>query len=356
MRPRSTLPCVLVLALAVLGAPRSVLAQAPEATSATASLTASLAWARADGAEDCIAAPQLAKDIEARVGREVFVSPAVAEVTVEGSVAALPAPKKGFRASFRVLDKTGAVLGSRQVESHEASCRSLDERAALIASILIDDAERVRHAESPPQRPPPPSPPVVSQAPKPAAAPEPKKPQPPKSEPGWAFGVDVGLGMTSGLQPGAGLGVAATFVVRPPRFGAFFFGAGLFPETRTSTARGAEVGADAQYGTIGVCPLVGSGGRLEGMLCAGMLLGALRAQGTGFDESYGDRVATVAALLEARGAFRIVGPLALSVGLGAHVGLVRAEVTYREANESKVAFSTAPAGILADVGLGLRFP
>ena len=29
--------------------------------------------------------PQLAKDIEARLGREVFVSPAVAEVTVEGS-------------------------------------------------------------------------------------------------------------------------------------------------------------------------------------------------------------------------------------------------------------------------------
>jgi hypothetical protein len=279
----------------------------------------------------------------------------VAEVTVEGSVAALPSPQKGFRASFRVLDKTGAVLGSRQVESREASCRTLDDRAALIASILIDDAERVRHAEAPPQPPPPPSsPPAVPQAPKPA--PEPKKPQAPKPEPGWAFGVDVGLGTTSGLQPGAGLGVAATFVVRPPRFGAFFFGAGLFPETRTSTARGAEVGADAQYGTIGLCPLVGSGARLEGMLCAGMLLGALRAQGTGFDDSYGDRVATVAALLGARGALRIVGPLVVSLGLGAHVGLVRAEVTYREANESKVAFSTAPAGILGDVGLGLRFP
>ncbi len=353
MRDRSILPNVLVLVL--LFAPRVVLAQAPAAKGAGPSLTASLAWARADGAEECIAAPQLAKDIEARLGREVFVSPAVAEVTVEGSVAALVPPQKGFRASFRVLDKSGAVLGSRQVESHEASCRALDDRASLIASILIDDAERVRHPEPPPLAPPSaPIPPVVPPASSPQ--PEPKKPQAPKSEPGWAFGVDVGLGMTSGLQPGAGLGVAATFVVRPPRFGAFFFGAGLFPETRTSTARGAEVGADAQYGTIGVCPLVGSGGRLDGMLCAGMLLGALRAQGTGFDESYGDRVATVSALLGARGALRIVGPLALSLGLGAHVGLVRAEVTYREANESRVAFSTAPAGILGDVGLGLRFP
>ena len=163
--------------------------------------------------------------------------------------------------------------------------------------------------------------------------------------------------MTSGLQPGVGLGVTATFVVRPPRFGAFFLGAGLFPETRATTARGAEVAADAQYGTVGVCPFVvgAATDRLEGKVCVGVLLGALRAQGSGFDESYGDRVATVAALAQVRGALRLVGPLVLTAGFGSHVGLVRAEVTYRDASESKVAFATAPAGILADVGLGLRF-
>ena len=130
---------------------------APKADGSSASarptrppLTASLAWARAEGAEECIAAPTLAKEIEARLKREVFVSPATAEVTVEGSVAPLAAPQRGYRASFRVLDRTGAVLGSRQVETHEASCRTLDERAILIASILIDDAEHVRAAEGPP--------------------------------------------------------------------------------------------------------------------------------------------------------------------------------------------------------------
>jgi hypothetical protein len=326
-------------------------------------VSASLAWARADGAESCIAAPELARAIESRLGYSVFGSPASADVTVEGSVAPL-GKGAGFRASFRVLDAKGEVLGSRQVETHEASCRSMDERAALVGSILVDDVEQAKKRVEPPPAPPPsPSPPP---SPRPPSEPAPvarepeQKPREPASSvgPPWRFSADAGLGLVVGMAPGPALGFAATVTLRPPRFGAFYLGAGLFPSTSIATGRAssAEVLADAQFGTVGFCPLVEEGKRFEGLACGGVLLGGLRAQGVGFDESYGARAIVVSALVSARGALRVVGPLSLSLGVGATVGLVRAEVTYREPDGVREAFTSAPVGFLGDLGLGLRFP
>lgn len=329
-------------------------------------VSASLAWARADGAEACIAAPELARAIEGRLGYAVFGSPASADVTVEGSVAPL-GKGAGFRASFRVLDAKGEVLGSRQVETHEASCRSMDERAALVGSILVDDVEQAKKRAEPSPSPPPTSPPPPAQPPPPPPAPPPpptlnapseKANEPAPAPSSWRFSADAGLGLLVGVTPGPALGFAATVTLRPARFGAFFLGAGLFPSTSARTGRGgsAEVLADAQFGTVGLCPLVQEGKRLEGLVCGGVLIGGLRAQGSGFDDSYGDRAVVVSALVNARGAVRLVGPLALTLGVGATFGLVRAEVTYREPDGVREAFTSAPVGFLGDLGLGLRFP
>lgn len=326
-------------------------------------VSASLAWARADGAESCIAAPELARAIESRLGYSVFGSPASADVTVEGSVAPL-GKGAGFRASFRVLDAKGEVLGSRQVETHEASCRSMDERAALVGSILVDDVEQAKKRAEPPLPAPTTSTTTAPSTPPPVPPPPPAAPKENPSEPApapssaWRFSADAGLGLAVGLEPAPALGFAAMLTLRPPRFGAFFLGAGLFPSTSTSTGRGgsAQLQADAQFGTVGFCPLVEEGRRLEGLVCGGVLLGGLRAQGSGFDDSYGDRAVLVSALLVARGAVRLVGPLALTLGVGATFGLVRAEVTYREPDGVREAFTSAPVGFLGDVGLGLRFP
>ncbi len=321
-------------------------------------VSASLAWARADGAEACIAAPELARAIESRLGYAVFGSPASADVTVEGSVAPL-GKGAGFRASFRVLDAKGEVLGSRQVEIHEASCRSMDERAALVGSILVDDVEQAKKRVEPSPAPTTPSPPPPAQPPPPVPNAPNEKPNAPAPAPSsWRFSADAGLGLLVGVAPGPALGFAATVTVSPPRFGAFYLGAGLFPSTSTSTGRGssAEVLADAQFGTVGFCPLVEEGKRLEGLLCGGVLIGGLRAQGSGFDDSYGDRAVVVSALVNARGSLRLVGPLAATLGVGATFGLVRAEVTYREPDGVREAFTSAPVGLLGDVGLGLRLP
>ena len=328
-----------------------------------ARVSASLAWARADGAESCISAPELARAIEARLGYAVFGSPATAEVTLEGSVApSSPAP--GFRASFRVLDAKGAVTGSRQVEIHEAGCRALDDRAALIASLLVDDAAqaqaKARETKAPPTTPPAPPPAPPSATPPPPAPPPARTPRvdprAPGEEAGWRFSLDLGLGVTTGLQPGVGLGLAATALLRPPHFVPFYLGAGLYPSTDATVPRGGTVAADVKLGSAGICPLALGSGRLELLGCGGVLVGSLDARGTGFDDSYADRAVLVSGAITARGAIRVVGPLAVYVGLGGHFALVRAEVGYREGQESKTAFASAPIGLFSDVGVGLRLP
>jgi len=275
-------------------------------------------------------------------------------VTLEGSIAPLGT---GYRASFRILDKDGAVVGSRQVEGHEASCRSLDDRAVLVASILVDDAAREKKRVSPPPPPPlPPPPPGPVRAPLAPPFREGPVTPPPSSEAAWRFWLDVGVGVTTGLQPGVGVGLAVTALLRPPAFVPFYLGAGLYPSTQASVARGGTIDADVKLGAVGLCPLVLGAGRLELLGCGGLLLGGLDARASGFDESFGDLAVLVGGTLSARGSLRVAGPLAIYAGLGGHFALVRAELGYREADQARTAFTSAPLGLFSDVGLGLRLP
>src|SRR3954449_1410826 len=77
--------------------------------------TSSLAWVRLDGAESCIAGSALARSVEERLRRKVFVSASDADISVEGSIG--PAAKGGFRAVLRVTAKDGTILGTREVET-----------------------------------------------------------------------------------------------------------------------------------------------------------------------------------------------------------------------------------------------
>lgn len=350
-------------ALVVVASSVAIAARAAE----PAPIRASLAWARADGAESCIAAPELARAIEARLGYAVFGSPTSADVTLEGSIAPA-APGPGYRASFRVLDAKGAVLGERKVEGADPSCRALDDRAVLVASILVDDAAREKKlAASAPATvsasatAPLPSgsasaaPSVVpSSAPvAPSASATPPREAP---DPGVKLAVDVGLGVTTGLQPGVGLGLAATAFVRPPRFVPFYVGAGLYPATRSTVGRGGEIAADVKLGTAGLCPLALGEGRASLLVCGGVLVGGLDARGDGFDESYGGLAVLVSGVLQARATVRLVGPLALYGALGGHFALVRAEIAYREGLASKVGYASDALGLFSELGLGLRFP
>lgn len=95
----------------------------------------SLNWVRLPGADSCICPGELARKVEARLGREVFFSSAAADVAVEGHIG--PRKKSGWVAMLVISDKDGKILGSRKLETEEADCRALDEALALVIAVSI---------------------------------------------------------------------------------------------------------------------------------------------------------------------------------------------------------------------------
>ena len=202
-----------------------VLALAAEGTAfaeqpARSGRTSALSWVRLPGAEGCVGAPKLASAVEARLGRRVFVPPADAEISVEGTVAYRTDTKR-FKATFRVADRAGAVLGVRDVEESVTSCDKLDDRFAFVLSVLIDPDAALGAPPAageatplpPPEAPPPPKP--LTEAPPSPAATTMTLPQPP--EPWrWLAGADFGGAM--GLVPDVGWVVSAGAVLTPPHW------------------------------------------------------------------------------------------------------------------------------------------
>lgn len=198
--------------------------------------TSSLGWARLPGAEACVGAPELARAVERQLGRAVFISPAQAEVLVEGRVEpGEPGAAFRFRAHIALTDSRGAVLGTRDLATQSASCRALDEELALVIALLIDPAA----ALGPPRRPPPP--------PLPLAAPScpPVPPSPPASPPPrerWRVGLAVGGAVAAGLLPGAGVGLVLRGEIVPPWFVPIQLGGAVWANASAETAgRGATL-------------------------------------------------------------------------------------------------------------------
>jgi len=97
---------------------------------------ASLSWVRLDGAETCIAAPELARLVEARIGRAVLQPPTRADLSLEARVA--PHRAGGWVAVVDVNDRAGRRLGRRELRVAAGSCSELDRPASLIISLIID--------------------------------------------------------------------------------------------------------------------------------------------------------------------------------------------------------------------------
>ena len=97
---------------------------------------AALSWVRLEGAEGCIAAPALAKLVEARIGRPVLQPPARAEVSIEGRVG--PHPDGGWLAIVDVGGRDGRLLGRRELRVKDGPCAALDRPLSLIISLIID--------------------------------------------------------------------------------------------------------------------------------------------------------------------------------------------------------------------------
>lgn len=91
--------------------------------------TWALRWAAPEG---CIQAAELAERIEGRAGRPLFVSSG--RLLIDGVARRQDA---GYRFRLTLLDTTGRVLGSRELDSATADCRALDDKVLLVAMLLI---------------------------------------------------------------------------------------------------------------------------------------------------------------------------------------------------------------------------
>jgi hypothetical protein len=282
--------------------------------------TSSLSWVRLEGAESCLGAPELARAVEAELGRPVFVPPGGAALAVEGRA------ERGvgvWRAVLRMTDATGAVLGDRVLESRADTCDELGGVVATTLALMLDPL-------APPTEPPP-------------APPEPPRPR-------WRVGVDVALTGGAGTVPGVGIGGVAIFVVRPPRFVPLLVQGELVPFARVPIT-GGQIDLARTMGGAQICPFALGQSALTLDLCVGVDAGVVFVL-----HSTTDLIASEFALVQAHGAahlrWRVFGPLVARAGLHPIVPL--RPVSFSTADGATV-YSPAPVAGFLDVGVGLSF-
>ena len=174
--------------------------------------TSSLSWVRLPGAEACVATQALARAVEERLGREVFVSAAQADVSVEGRIE----PKRGgWHAVLTLRDAKGALLGTREIDRPEPSCDAMTQPLALVIAVMIDPDAAMGKREPPKKEEPPPKveTKIVVQREE-VLVPVPPPPPPP---PLLRFEGSAALAGSVGLLPNPGVGLAAVGMIEPRR-------------------------------------------------------------------------------------------------------------------------------------------
>ena len=260
--PRTTLAYALALA-SVLPANHSY-ADAPR--------TGSLAWIRGEGAASCATSRELARGIEARIGRSVFVSPTNAELVIEGHI---DHKSTGFKVHFEALDAAGQSLGVRDIESDDDNCAAFTESITLVASLLIDPEAvlRTQAAEAPAPQPSPPPAPVDTVVP----------PLPPASvieAAHWIGTASLSAIGSLGSLPHADAGGLLRAEFTPPHFIPIFLGAALFAPSNETIASIVRANYTLSYGEFGACPLDVVFGPVSLEACAGLVIGSLNAYAT----------------------------------------------------------------------------
>ncbi|MBX3210375.1 MAG: hypothetical protein KF764_35410, partial [Labilithrix sp.] len=119
-------------------------------TRAADAKTSSLSWLRMPGADACVATQPLARAVEERLGRSVFVSAAEADLSVEGHVEKRTrGASSGWHAVITVRDASGATLGTRELDRADASCDAMTEPLALVIAVMIDPDAAMRPKPAP---------------------------------------------------------------------------------------------------------------------------------------------------------------------------------------------------------------
>ena len=340
----------------------------PRLAAATGASSSSLSWSRLDGAEGCIGTRQLARAVETMLGRQVFVSAARAEVSVEGRVSRRDGT---WVAAITVADEDGRALGERTLRSGDSSCHDLDEPVVLAIALMIDPDATLEPGISAPSvsQPtlPAPAAPAVTPAEvsaevrveerlvfMPAVAPAADRPS--DDDDIWQLGVRAGPSAAVGLLPEVGFGVNAAVVIEPPWLFAVEASGTLYLP-RAATLEGHSADFALAYVGLAPCPLRQRFAALSLSLCAEVQLGRLWADGEDALGPWQQHQLVVNLAPRARAEYRIVGPLELGLGLGAAFPLLRDSFTLNLDDGGRgELFRLPPVAAQTDLAVGLQFP
>jgi hypothetical protein len=322
-------------------------AAAPERTS-------SLSWVRMRGAESCIGTRTLAQAVEARLHRAVFVSASQAEISIEGRVEKTQDPE-GFRASITISNASGAILGARELTTTAPSCGAMDEELAIVIAVMIDpDAALSATAPSPVVAPPPAPPVITIPISVPAQPPQPLFVAP--VSPPWRVHAGAGPAFSLGLLPSVGAGLRLRAEIMPPGFRTV-----MVEGTYWATAHAQQGTSGATLslatGALSLCPIRIVVPRSRLLACGGIEVGAMRSGGFGFDVAEEHERGVLNAVLTSRVERRLIGPIAVGIGLGLVIPTIRDQYFYGEANGTeRDVFRMSPIAATLDVDLGVEFP
>ena len=335
--------------------------------SASEARTSSLSWLRMPGSESCIATQALARSVEERLGRRVFVSAAEADVSVEGRIEKRSAG--GWHSVITIRDGKGALLGTRELDRPEGACSTMNEPLALVIAVMIDPEAKLSSASAPPPLPPPTPAPAPSQAPAPVAAPPalatdvPAEVDPAtreKAREPWRFQGDAVGTVTSGVAPavaGGGSIAGTLFLPRGIPIGLRGYGS-LFLPTKAEQD-GARASFDLFYLGSAICPTMRRPA-VTLMLCFGGHLGVLRSHPETQGRNIEDKAEVIwNAVSEGRITVPLFAPLALTGGISAVLPLLRPTFGYTRSDAASTPANlhkVSSFAVAADAGIGFFFP
>jgi hypothetical protein len=289
---------------------------------------------------ECVSPADLARAVEDKLGRAVFGT--APEFTVDGVMRGGTSPR--WRAQFTLVDATGAVQGTREVSSDEASCRKLDASLALIVAVMIDPRVALGGAAvaepTPPPLSVPPPPPGERLPPQPEPPPLHREtpPEPPRAIPRAEAGAEVarpllhgtrgevlfGASGTLGLGLSAALGAQITTHVRWGNSAAVEWWVGLMPRNQLDVDGGLAA-VHALQTALTLCPLRAEGGPALFALCGGVAGTWMLTYTEGYKQGYAAFLARPDAVARAR--LRLAfGSFALSLGVMGGIGPVRPQM------------------------------
>lgn len=310
----------------------------------------SLSFVRLPGASKCIPPNTLARRIEERLGRPVFVAPARADVSVEGYV---EWKDTTYHAFVSIADRDGIVLGQRDLSSSDATCRELDGPLALTMALLIDpnaalSPEGTEHGP-PARRAPPPLERPVKPTPTPVS--------PPPARDDWRTSIEAGGGLGIGLLPDLANGLILRAGVMPPRgFRTILDGAFWSEEERTPSGSASSVGFSLAQGGLSVCPVEGETAVFRAHICAGLTAGLLSTRGLYDGAILVRRRFTAAAIVRSELVAKIGSHVFFGLGAGASTPFVRDSFEYERDLDRVRVFRMSAAAAVFDLTLGFQSP